>query len=107
MGNLSRWMKYGRAKLDDMLRRGNDELDRREAEREADAAERPWAHRTSDTPTLDDVRDRIAHDAGRPAPEPSPEEGFDLAEQQRKADDRLAKIRDDLGLGGEEPPSDA
>ena len=100
-------MKYGRAMLDDMLKRGNEELDQLEAEREADAAERPWAHQTSDTPTLDDVRQRIEHDAGRPAPPASPEEGFDLAEQQRKADDRLAKIRDELGLGDEEPPSDA
>ena len=53
------------------------------------------------------MRQRIEHDAGRPAPPASPEEGFDLAEQQRKADDRLAKIRDELGLGDEEPPSDA
>jgi hypothetical protein len=97
-------MRYGRAKLDDVLKRGNVELDRLEAEREVDAAERPWAHTSSDTPTLDDVRGRIAHDAGAPSPAAAPEEQFDLAEQQRKADDRLARIREELGLGGEEPP---
>jgi hypothetical protein len=107
VGSLTRWIRYGRAKLDDVLKRGNEELDELEAEQAADAGERPWAHSTRETPTLDDVRDRIAHDAGRPAPAPSPEERFDLAEQQRKADDRLAKIRDDLGLGDEERPPDA
>jgi hypothetical protein len=107
VGTFTRWVKYGRAKLDDVLQRGNEELDRREAELEADAAERPWAHRDAAAPTVDDVRDRIAHDAGQPAPAPTPEEGFDLAEQQRKADDRLSKIRDELGLGDEEKPPDA
>jgi hypothetical protein len=100
-------MKYGRAMLDDVLNRGNEEMDRLEAEREVDAAERPWAHSTSETPTLDDVRARIAHDAGQPPPEPAADEQFELAEQQRKADDRLAKIRDELGLGGQDPPTDA
>ena len=52
VGTLTRWMKYGRAMLDDMLKRGNEELDQLEAEREADAAERPWAHQTSDTPDV-------------------------------------------------------
>ena len=107
MGTFTRWVKYGRAKLDDVLQRGNEELDRREAELEVDAAERPWAHADTEQTTLDDVRDRITHDAGQPAPAPSPAEGFDLAEQQRKADDRLAKIRDELGLGDEEKPPDA
>jgi len=100
-------MKYGRAKLDDVLQRGNEELDRREAALETDAAERPWAHRDAPAPTIDDVRDRIAHDSGTPAPAPTADEGFELAEQQRKADDRLAKIRDELGLGDEEKPPDA
>jgi hypothetical protein len=107
VGTLTRWMKYGRAMLDDALKRGNDELDRREAEREVDAAERPWAHRDSETPTIDDVRDRMAHDAGQPSPPVTAEQGFDLAEQQRKADDRLAHIRKELGLGDEERPPDA
>src|SRR3954447_21670491 len=98
-------MKYGRAKLDDVLKRGNEELDQLEAEREAEQADRPWLASTDDTPRLEDVRARIQHDAGQPATPAGPEEGFDLAEQQRLADDRLAKIRDELGLGpGEQPP---
>jgi hypothetical protein len=97
-------MKYGRAKLDDMLKQGNEELDRREAEREVDAAERPWAHSTSEVPTLDEVRQRIDPDAPAATPD---EERVELDAQQREAEDRLAKIREELGLGGEEPPSDA
>ena len=108
MGTFTRWMKYGRAMLDDVLKRGNEELDQREAELEAERPSGPWAHQTSEhAHAATTCGERIAHDAGQPAPPASPEEGFDLAEQQRKADDRLAKIRDELGLGDEEPPPDA
>lgn len=45
----------------------------------------------------------------RPAPAPTSEgdaslESFDLAAHQKAADDRLAAIRDELGLDGHDPP---
>lgn len=68
--NLDRWMKYAKARLDAAVRRGNDQLDRKEAEREAELADRPWLQSQGDTPTLDEVRARIEHmDRGAGAPD--------------------------------------
>lgn len=132
MATWQRWLKYGKAKLDDALRSGDEELTRREAQLEAEAAEKPWLRSTSDAPSMDEVRARIEHEAaqaearkvaptaGPPAdgaptsstsPAPStPGEAFDLAEQQRQADERLAAIRSELGLDeaapGARPPDD-
>jgi hypothetical protein len=104
VGTLARWVRYGRAKLDDMLKQDNEELDRLEAERELDAAERPWAHSTSEVPTLDEVRQRIDPGAAPTTPD---QERVELDAQQRDAEARLTKIREELGLGGDEQPPDA
>jgi len=122
MANWQRWLRYGKAKLDDTLQQGNDELDRREAQLEADAADKPWLRSTAEAPTLDEVRARIEHEAasaggdaevrpGVPAPAPPvpPVDlgGIDFAEQQRQADARLATIRSELGLDAAGTPKDA
>jgi hypothetical protein len=104
VGTLSRWVRYGRAKLDDMLKQDNEELDRLEAERKLDAAERPWAHSTGEVPTLDEVRQRI--DPGAPPTTPD-QERVELDAQRREAEARLTKIREELGLGRDEQPPDA
>jgi len=100
-----RWLKYGRTYLDTALRRGNEELDVREAELEARAAERPWMKSSGDVPTVDEVRARIENDAAASAaPAGDGEEAglaFDRAEEQRRADERLERIRRELGLGGD------
>lgn len=59
MGTFSRWSKYAKAKLDDTLSQANKELDRREAEREAAAADAPWLRDDADTPSLEDTAARI------------------------------------------------
>ncbi len=59
MGTFSRWSKYAKAKLDDTLSQANKELDRREAEREAGAADAPWLRDDADTPSLEDTAARI------------------------------------------------
>lgn len=59
MGTFSRWSKYAKAKLDDTLSQANKELDRREAEREASAADAPWLHDDAETPSLEDTAARI------------------------------------------------
>jgi hypothetical protein len=55
-------------------------------------------------------RARGRPEGARPAPSTNPEgdaslESFDLAAHQKAADDRLAAIRDELGLGGADPPA--
>jgi len=126
-------VRYGQARLRAALADGDAELDRREARLEADAADKPWLRSTSTSPTLDDVRARIEHDSRSAAaertgnvvdaPTPTSRTGgdpgmdFDLSQQRHQADDRLAAIRRELGLGGAEadpggppskpPPSDA
>ena len=126
MANWQRWLKYGKAKLDDTLKSGNDELDKREAALEAEAAEKPWLRSTGDAPSMDQVKARIDYEAKQAearkasagsGADATPkvttdagagQEGFDFAEQQRQADERLAAIRSELGLDESKahPPGD-
>lgn len=106
MGRWTRWLKYAKAKLDATARSAERELERREAELAAEHAEKPWLRGDADTPSLEDVRARIEADAGGPkAPRPSGEEGFDLAERERAAAERLAAIRESLNLPKGDPPA--
>lgn len=73
--NVSRWMKYAKARLDAALGQGNEELDRLEAEREVELADKPWLRSDGDAPSFDEARARIEWEAER---------------QQRLADDRSA-----------------
>jgi len=66
--DLGRWFRYAQAKLNDAVRSGNAELDRREAEREVELADRPWLGADDEVPTFDEARARIertAEDAAR------------------------------------------
>jgi hypothetical protein len=106
MASWRRWLKYAKAKLDSTVRSANDELDRKEAELDARKEGRPWLADDKASPTFDDVKARIEHD--HPAPGPTTRTGsgnpdFDLAKQQRAADQRLKDIRDSLGLDDDEP----
>ena len=102
----SRWLKYAKAKLDATVRSADRELDRREAELDAEHAEKPWLRGDADSPSYEDVRARIEADAGRPKPpRPSGEEGFDLAARERAAAQRLAAIRESLDLPEDDPPA--
>lgn len=65
MGTLSRWTKYAKARLDAAIGSGNRELDRLEAEREAELADKPWLSDDSDAPSLDTARARIEHEVER------------------------------------------
>lgn len=65
--NVSRWLKYAKARLDDTVKSSNEELDRLEAKREAEAADRPWLRPEGDTPTLDEATARIAWETERQA----------------------------------------
>ena len=127
MPTWKRWLKYAKAHLDSALERGNRDLDRREAELEARSAGRPWLDSSSTTPSMEEARARIEHERSRAdraserpsVPSPGPvappsgiDPGFELREQQRLADERLAHIRGELGLdpdgsGGEGPEANA
>lgn len=114
--DVNRWMKYARARLDSAVGQGNRSLDRLEAEREADLADKPWLRSETDAPTLDEARARIEWEADRqrkaPTPpaapatpltpaEPTAEQAaakVELEAQQRKSADRLDQIRKELGV---------
>lgn len=117
-----RWLRYAKAKLDDTVKKGDAELDRREAEQRARAEGKPWLSGEDDTPTLDEARARIEHQArqaghagaaapaaeGPAVPTPSTDgPSIDFAAQQRAADERLAALREELGLDEGDPPDPA
>jgi len=88
MGNLDRWLKYAKAKLDDRLRAGNQELDRLEAEREAELAGRPWLGADADSPTLDEARARIEWERAQAERRAEAERRRDDAGDERRSDER-------------------
>lgn len=98
-----KWLRYARAKLDESVKRGNDELDRREAELEARRSGRTWLDSDRDAPSFDEARARIEERSGSSAGGSEEQAAIDLAAQERAAEERLAAIRDELGL---DPTSD-
>jgi len=94
-----RWLKYARAKVESVVRSGNRELGRREAELEARQAGKPWLTSDDDSPTFEDAKARIEHESGT-----SGDLAFDHAQQERAAAERLKRIRDHLGVD-EDPPT--
>ena len=96
-----RWLKYGKAKLDQAVRDADAELDRKEEQLAAERAGRPWLTPSGDTPTLAEVKARI-EDTEAVTPADTDAEAAELAlemEAQRKAaEQRLAEIRKSLDL---------
>ncbi|WCO66448.1 hypothetical protein PO878_18275 [Iamia majanohamensis] len=129
-----RWLAYAKAKVDDTVARGDAELDRREAELAARADQEPWLAGSDRAPTLDEAKARIearsraaggapsGSPSGGATPRPGPAgpdgrdaapdgeapslDAFDADVRQRATDARLAAIRDELGLGGDDGPGD-
>ena len=98
-----RWLKYGKAKLDQAVRDADAALDRKEEELAAERAGRPWLTPSGDTPTLAEVKARIEDaDTATPTNAGADVDAADLAlemEAQRKAaEQRLAEIRKSLDL---------
>lgn len=100
-----RWLRYAKAKIDLTVSEGEREMDRLESEQAAASEGKPWLSSTGDAPTLDETRARIEDRAGRAGVETpatgSGDEAFDAEAQRRAAEERLAAIRDELGLGDE------
>jgi hypothetical protein len=92
-----RWIRYGKAKVAAAARDLDDTVERKEAELQADHADKPWLADDDDAPTFDEATARIEATTGRTG-EPSGNPTFDMAEEQRAADERLAEIRRSLGL---------
>ncbi len=61
--DVNRWLKYAKARIDTAVNQGNASLDRREAEREADLADKPWLRSDRSAPTLDEAKARIEWEA--------------------------------------------
>ena len=100
-----RWVKYGKAKVDDAIKGLDRTLDRKEAELEADERAKPWLSDDDPAPSFDEAKARI-EDATQDVPKAPAGSGnptFDLAEQQRAADERLAEIRRSLDLDADDP----
>ncbi len=98
-----RWFRYGKAKVAATARELEETVERKEAELREEQADKPWLASDDDTPTYDEAKARIESTAGRSG-EPSGDPTFDLAEQQRAADERLAEIRRSLGVDDDEDP---
>jgi hypothetical protein len=127
--DVNRWLHYAKARLDRAVGQGNRSLDRLEAEREVELADKPWLRSDAEAPTLDEARARIeweaerqrrdAHQA-RTAPAATPagspthpaadadaeQEGarLELERRDRESAARLAQIREELGV--DPPPTD-
>ena len=109
---LKRWLKYGKARVDAAVHDVEDLLDRKEDELRRDQAGKPWLQGDADVPSYDDATARIEdrlRAAGIPTQSspPSPPaddetvaqlQAFDLAKQQKAADERLASIRESMGI---------
>lgn len=63
--DVNRWFKYAKARIDRAVGQGNQSLDRLEAERQAELADRPWLRSDAASPTLDEARARIEWEAER------------------------------------------
>lgn len=63
--DLNRWFAYAKARAGSAVDRGNRSLDRREAERAAELADKPWLGSDGDAPSFDEVRARIAWESER------------------------------------------
>lgn len=83
--DLRRWWRYAQAKLDDATRAGHRELDQLEAERAAAAAD------VADVTTTSDEAEQAAA-------------RLEVDRRAREAQERLAAIRDELGV--DPPPAD-
>ncbi len=141
-----RWLAYAKAKVDQTVAQGDDELDRREAELAARAGEQPWLASSGTAPSFDEAKARIeaqtrtaetrraeggadrdpTTDGSSPAPtspstaggastgapaapptaDASTFDSFDVAARQKATDERLAAIREELGLGGDAEKDD-
>ncbi|MBA3283277.1 MAG: hypothetical protein H0U29_13720, partial [Acidimicrobiia bacterium] len=75
--DVNRWLKYAKARIDSAVGQGNKSLDRMEAEREADLADKPWLRSDREAPTLDEARARIEWESARQRRESGP--GADIA----------------------------
>lgn len=130
--DVGRWLKYAQAKLTRAVDDGNAELDQLEAERAERIADQPWLASDGETPTFDEAKARIEHEAqrqasggqasppdGPPSPgsaESAPEEPvgteaedpevaaarIELDRRSREAAARLDAIREELGVGRDE-----
>lgn len=120
--DLGRWWKYAQAKLSSAAASGNEELDRLEAERAAELADRPWLAADGEAPTIDEARARIEWEAAHAQPtasagsaaEPAASTGaaddaevaaarLELDRQARESTKRLEAIRAELGV---DPPTE-
>jgi hypothetical protein len=99
-----RWLRYGKAKLDDTVDGLNRTLDRKERDLDTEQSGKPWLADDEPAPSFDQAKARL-EDATKDVPRGGAASGdptFDLATQQREADARLAEIRKSLGV--DDPP---
>lgn len=63
--DVDRWLQYAKARLARAVGDGNRSLDRLEAEREVELADKPWLRSDGEAPTLDEARARIEYETER------------------------------------------
>lgn len=63
--DLQRWINYAKTKVSSTVDDGNRTLDRLEAERTAELADKPWLRSSGEAPTIDEARARIEWETTR------------------------------------------
>lgn len=80
--NVNRWLQYAKARIDSAVGSGHAELDRLEAQQEAERADKPWLASDGAAPTFDEARARIAWEADQQAKKAA-------AHERQKQDERV------------------
>jgi len=97
-----RWLKYGKAKLDQTVRDADAELDRKEEQLAAERAGKPWLTPSGETPTLAEVKARIDDGATTDPDAEAANLALEMDAQRKAAEQRLAEIRKSLDLPASE-----
>lgn len=84
--DLNRWFNYAKARVNSAVSQGHQSLDRREAERDAESADKPWLRADGEAPSMDEARARIAWEADRQRPDQASTAMSDQDEGARSSD---------------------
>lgn len=81
--DLNRWLHYAKARVNSAVNQGHQSLDRREAEREAELADKPWLRSDGEAPSMDEARARIEWEADRQRPDRAATTASDQSQDPR------------------------
>lgn len=65
--DVNRWIAYAKARVTSAVGKSNEELDRLEAERDVELADKPWLASDGEAPSFDEAKARIEWEADHQA----------------------------------------